>query len=249
MRAFRLRRTARHAALGTIALVAALSLTACQEDDSATPKSSAPVADISAQPSADTSADPGSATPSAPADADKGKDTAGSGTGSGSNESGGVATRPVVDQGRSGGKKDSGVVTTACNGTNSKLSIARVSRPVNHMLLTLTNTGSQPCNAYLAPYLRFGEAQSVPPFVEDSKPQAVVTVAPGESAYAGVRTSSADGSGSNGYETKSLAVGFQGRNGGNSGSPVNVPMSKSVYVDDTLAVTYWQTEMSDALMY
>lgn len=51
------------------------------------------------------------------------------------------------------------------------------------MLLTVTNTGSTACNAYYYPFLRFGEAQSTPPVIEESKPQAVVTVLPGESAY------------------------------------------------------------------
>ncbi|MGJ3560305.1 DUF4232 domain-containing protein [Streptomyces sp. INA 01156] len=81
-------------------------------------------------------------------------------------------------------------------------------RPLNHLLLTVTNTGSKNCDLIGYPAVRFGEAQSVPPAFEDSKPQAVVTLAPGESGYAGVLLSAADGSGSHGYTTKSLQVFF-----------------------------------------
>jgi hypothetical protein len=118
------------------------------------------------------------------------------------------------------------------------------------MLLTVTNSGSKACNAYSYPFLKFGEAQSAPQVFEESKPQAVVTLNPGQSAYAAVMTSSADGSGTNGYSTKDLTVSFQGREGsGSSGASTTVPLTKPVYVDSTLTVTYWQTDMTDALTY
>ncbi|WP_332836383.1 DUF4232 domain-containing protein [Streptomyces odonnellii] len=120
-----------------------------------------------------------------------------------------------------------------------------MSRPLNHLLLTVTNTGSKNCHLVGYPAVRFGEAQSVPPVIEDSKPQAVVTLAPGESGYAGVLLSAADGSGSNGYTAKYLEVYF-----GKSPSPARPTLpKKGVYVDSSLSVTYWQADMADALTW
>ncbi|MFI9493051.1 MULTISPECIES: DUF4232 domain-containing protein [Streptomyces] len=250
MRTLRLHRTARTSALATAAVLAALSLTACGGGDSSAAGTPAPVSDApSPQPAND-----------AKAPAEQGKDAAGSTTSpdaasvpdaasaknSGKN-SGSTHAEPAANTSKG---TDSGVVTLACHGGNSKVTLKPVTRPVNHMLLTVTNTGSKSCNAYGYPAVRFGEAQSVPPAYEESKPQAVVTLAPGESAYAGVMTNSADGSGTNGYSTKSLTVYFQGRDlSGSTGQGANVPLSEKVYVDSTLTVTYWQADMADALMY
>lgn len=248
MRTLNFRRAARTSALGAVALIASLSLTACQGDEpepyDALPSASAGSASKTPAESAGSSGDKSTAAP----DADQGKDSTGSGSG------GGTSTTQPKDGGGNGGggSDDSGdAVTVTCTGANTKLSITEVSRPVNHMLLTMTNTGSKACNAYSYPYLKFGEAQSVPNTFEDSKPQAVTTINPGESAYAGVLTSSADGSGSNGYDTKDLEVSFQNRDGNsdNTGSSVGVPLSKSVHVDSSLTVSYWQMSMDDALTY
>ncbi|WLQ49151.1 DUF4232 domain-containing protein [Streptomyces poriferorum] len=251
MRTLNFRRAARTSALGAVALVASLSLTACQGDDpepyDALPSASAGSASKTPAESAGASGDKGTAAP----DADQGKDATGSGSGGGTS-----TTKPKDDSGNgnggSGGSGDNAnTATVTCTGGNTKLSITEISRPVNHMLLTMTNTGSKACNAYYYPYLKFGEAQSVPNTFEDSKPQAVVTINPGESAYAGVMTSSADGSGSNGYSAKDLSVSFQNRDGNsdNTGSSVSVPLSKSVHVDSSLTVSYWQMSMDDALTY
>ncbi|WP_457460332.1 DUF4232 domain-containing protein [Streptomyces sp. TE5632] len=125
------------------------------------------------------------------------------------------------------------------------MTATEVSRPLNHLLLTVTNTGSKNCDLIGYPAVRFGEAQSVPPAFEDSKPQAVVTLAPGESGYAGVLLSAADGSGSNGYTAKSLAVFF---NDGAGTARPSLP-AKGVYVDDSIGVSYWQSTMADALAW
>ncbi|MZD55423.1 DUF4232 domain-containing protein [Streptomyces sp. SID5606] len=124
------------------------------------------------------------------------------------------------------------------------ITAANAPRPINHLLLTATNTGSKTCALPPYPAARFGEAQSVPPVAESSKPQALTTLAPGESGYAGVRLSSGDGSGENGYETDSLAIPFE------DGSIATVKLpSGGVYVDTALTVTYWQTSAANALEY
>lgn len=146
----------------------------------------------------------------------------------------------------SSGSQDSGPTRTSCTTANSRMTATVVSRPLNHLLLTVTNTGSKNCNVIGYPAVRFGEAQSVPPVFEDSKPQAVVTLAPGESGYAGVLLSAADGSGSNGYTAKSLQV-YVNKDAGAAFKP-SLP-AKGVYVDDSISVTYWQQTMADALTW
>ncbi|MET7456498.1 DUF4232 domain-containing protein [Streptomyces sp. NPDC005574] len=138
-----------------------------------------------------------------------------------------------------------------CEGSVTRTVAAPLTRPVNHLLLTVTNTGSKTCFLYGYPAVRFGEAQAVPPVIEDSQPQAVVTLKPGESGYAAVNLSSADGSGANGYTAKSLTVFFHGRSGNEStGASAHPPLpAKGVYVDDSLKVTYWQQSMDDAISW
>ncbi|MFF2844726.1 DUF4232 domain-containing protein [Streptomyces sp. NPDC058001] len=137
--------------------------------------------------------------------------------------------------------------TVTCTGATTRVTVTQVSRPINHLLLTATNTGTAPCYAYGAPYLRFDQAQSAVQFIEDSKPQAVVTLQPGESAYAGIITSSPEGA--EGYTAKKLGVLFANRamNGSvGSEAPVTLPKG-GVYVDSSNQVTYWQTDLSTAL--
>jgi hypothetical protein len=119
------------------------------------------------------------------------------------------------------------------------------------MLLTVTNTGSKTCDLYYYPAVNFGDAQSVPPVMKDSQPQAVTTLAPGQSGYAGVALAGGDnGSGTNGRTAKSLSVYFFDRNN-NSISPAATPTlpAKGVYIDDSLRVTYWLSDAQDALTY
>ncbi|MFJ8473433.1 DUF4232 domain-containing protein [Kitasatospora sp. NPDC094011] len=136
-----------------------------------------------------------------------------------------------------------------CEGGNTRTTAAPLNRPVNHMLLTVTNTGTGACFLYGYPAVRFGEAQAVPPVIDDSKPQAVVTLQPGESGYASVNLSSTDGSNAeHGYTATSLTVYFSGPAMSESvgtGAHPALP-AKGVYVDDSLKVTYWQQSMDDA---
>ncbi|MFJ5261713.1 DUF4232 domain-containing protein [Streptomyces sp. NPDC088387] len=136
-----------------------------------------------------------------------------------------------------------------CNGANTRTTAQPVSRPLNHMLLTVTNTGSKPCALLYYPVLRFDEMQWVPQPIEDSKPQAVPTLNPGESGYAGVRLSSGDGSGTGGTTGRKLTVAFQGRTPNSTGGPSATPPlpAKGVYYDSVLSVTYWQQERESAL--
>ncbi|MGW6058152.1 DUF4232 domain-containing protein [Streptomyces sp. NPDC055189] len=136
-----------------------------------------------------------------------------------------------------------------CSAATTKVTVKEVSRPVNHLLLKAKNTGTKTCYAYSAPFLRFDEAQAPTQWLEDSTPQAVVTLEPGQSAYAGIGTSSPEGS--NGYQAHSLDVLFSNRAAnGSVGAPAAAKLpSGGVYVDSSAFVTYWQTSASDALMW
>ncbi|MEV6313305.1 DUF4232 domain-containing protein [Streptomyces sp. NPDC051840] len=251
MRNLRFRHAARTSALSAAALLTALSLTACQgggQESADSAGKTAATAGASEAPTAGTDGKTDDGASDRPAN-----DDSTSGTSKGSDSAPKPVTEPASQQ--RGDRdddtaEDDGPVTRACDGSNSRVKLTTAPRPVNHMLLTVTNTSSQACSTYHYPFVRFGEAQSTPPVFEASKPQAVVTVLPGESAYAGVLTSSADGSGTGGYSTKKATVHFQGRDaGGSTGPSANAPLSKAVYVDSTLKVTYWQTDIDTALMY
>lgn len=136
-----------------------------------------------------------------------------------------------------------------CTAAMTELTVEKVDRPINHLLLKATNTSSKTCNAYHAPYLRFGDAQSATAVNMDSKPQAVITLKPGQSAYAGITTSSPEGT--HGRQVHDLGVLFANRawNGsvGDFGNP-KLP-GGGVYVDSSATVTYWQSNAATALSW
>ncbi|GAA2292237.1 DUF4232 domain-containing protein [Streptomyces kunmingensis] len=227
-------------AAATVAL-AALSLTACNDgsgvkDEGASSGSSTTVSPT-ASPTAGERTDDAKPAPDTPAASDT-ADTANA-----------PAAKSPAAKAPAKNAPAASTRTVTCEGSTTRTVAAPLTRPVNHMLLTVTNTGSNTCYLYGYPAARFGEAQSVPPVDEDTKPQAVVTLKPGESGYASVRLSAADGSGSNGYTAKTLSVYFQGRSGNESvgsGATPALP-AKGLYVDDSLEVTYWQQSMDSVL--
>jgi hypothetical protein len=164
----------------------------------------------------------------------------------GSSDSTGGTSGSKGSEGSNGSHDDSASDSSRCSVKSTRTTATEVSRPLNHLLLTVTNTGSGNCDLVHYPAVRFDEAQSVPPAIEDSKPQAVVTLAPGESGYASVLLSAADGSGSGGYKAKSLAVYFD-QNASGAAQP-SLP-AKGVHIDDSLRVSYWQSSMADALTW
>ncbi|MFG2369632.1 DUF4232 domain-containing protein [Streptomyces mirabilis] len=233
-------RTARTRLLAaTTVALAALALTACDNGKGVRDEGPSAASNSSSQPTGST-ADGG--TTAKPAG-----ETGGSTAAPKSTTTPGTTTAGTSGGSGSAGKNGGGTTATrnpACNGANTKTTATEVSRPLNHLLLTVTNTGAKNCDLTGYPIARFGEAQSVPPVAESTHPQAVVTLTPGESGYAGVLLSAADGSGGNGYTAKTLVVGFAK---GSSATPA-LP-AKGVYVDDKLTVTYWQQRLDDALAY
>ncbi|MFH8785404.1 DUF4232 domain-containing protein [Streptomyces roseoverticillatus] len=235
------------AAMAAVA-VAALSLTACGADgkgegvrqegaaspqaSSAAPQPSGPAQAPERDASAAKSAAPASSTSHRARGTDGTAGTDGR-TGKGGKGGKGSASRdPYAPENR-----------VDCSAADVEVVATPVSRPLNHMLLTLTNKGSKMCDLKGYPVVKFEGAQSVPPVIEDSKPQAVTSLKPGEKGYAGVILSSGEGSGGEGYTAQSLQIGFEG-----SDRMVEAALqAKGVHVDNALRVTYWVTSPGDAL--
>ncbi|MFD4118130.1 DUF4232 domain-containing protein [Streptomyces niveus] len=225
------------ATAATTALVAALALTACGQTDAvgaaSKPDDAKTVSTSTSTPTPtakdEATSKPGEATDK-PQDANRhNAETAGSSSGK-----------------NSSGSAKSGARTT-CTGGNTKVTVTNVARPINHLLVTATNTGKGTCDAYYAPLLGFDDAQAVTQINEDSKPQAVVTLAPGESAYASIALG---GDGSPDIAAYQLSVHFAGRaNEGSVGSPANLTLPKGTMISDTTSVSYWQSTMADALTW
>ncbi|GGR34315.1 DUF4232 domain-containing protein [Streptomyces netropsis] len=162
----------------------------------------------------------------------------------------------AAKDGRSGsaaGSSDKGksAAPGVCASGTVKVEVKAVSRPVNHLLVVATNTSKAACTAHGYPFLRFDQDQATTPVIDKSRPQAPVTLAPGKSAYAGIVTSAADGSGGTGRKAKKLAVSFQGPGDGSTvGDKMDAPLpGGSVHVDDQAQGTYWQSSQADALKW
>ncbi|MEV7320461.1 DUF4232 domain-containing protein [Streptomyces sp. NPDC093970] len=144
-------------------------------------------------------------------------------------------------------KKASPVVT--CTAANTKVTVTQVSRPINHLLLKATNTGTKPCYADIAPFLRAGaDAQAPVAWADETTPQAVVTLDHGQSAYAGITTSTPEGEG--GAKEKTLGVFFSDRNGHATGKETTLKLPNGgVFFNSAAVVTYWQDNAQDALAW
>ncbi|MEV8541860.1 DUF4232 domain-containing protein [Streptomyces sp. NPDC051572] len=151
----------------TLAAAASLALTACGTDlDSAAENTPTVAADNGISSTATSEADAGNTKAAA-----SGTDVAVT------SKSGGGST---TAKGSTGSKGSTSTIVT-CTGANTKVTAQTVTRPLNHLLLTVKNTGSKTCYLYGYPALRFTDAQAVPPVDEDSQPQAVTTLRPGQS--------------------------------------------------------------------
>ncbi|MFJ5877446.1 DUF4232 domain-containing protein [Streptomyces sp. NPDC093088] len=232
---------------------AALSLTACQgsaggtrdEGRASSPTTTAPTTTATAP---TTAPEPTSTSTPAPTPTDP----APSGNASTSPQgSSGATAAPGKSKGDGNGKGGGGGKDTAdrpCDASAVRVVYSPVSRPLNHALLTVTNTGRTACSAYYAPVLRLDDGQAAVAVDQGSKPQAVVTLFPGESAYAAMILSAADGSGQHGRTSKRLTVWFAPRdNVGSAGGPAVLKLPAGTYTDSTTRVTYWQSSMEDAL--
>ncbi|GGR73984.1 hypothetical protein GCM10010252_10750 [Streptomyces aureoverticillatus] len=224
-------------AAATIAL-ATLSLTACGSEDNVRDEGAAkPSGAASGEGVGGTSSgSSGDATPSS--DHTKSRETDGKGTSPGKDT--GTSTGTGTADGSDPNAPENRV---PCSAANTSITAAPVSRPLNYMLITITNTGSKMCDLPGYPILKFEGAQSVPPVIEDSKPQAVTSLKPGGKGYAAAILSAGDGSGGEGRTATTLQVGFQG-----SDRMADAALqARGVHIDDSLRVSYWQSDAATAL--
>ncbi|GAA3492872.1 DUF4232 domain-containing protein [Streptomyces cremeus] len=240
-------RTARRTRLlaaASIAFAATLSLTAC-ESGKGTKDAGAPRASDPARPVGTPSTTDGTSTEASSTG------TASSGTRHApSGSTGKSTTGSTGGKNSTAGNGDSGPHAPAnrarCDASNIKVTAQVVDRPLNTMILTATNTGSKLCDLFYAPVVRFEGAQSVPPSMKDTQPQAVVGLKPGRSGYAAVKLSSPTGTPDPGHTAKSLSIGFYDKDHRNldAFAPVRLP-AKGVYVDSSIRVSFWQSDLDD----
>ncbi|MEV5508863.1 DUF4232 domain-containing protein [Streptomyces orinoci] len=137
----------------------------------------------------------------------------------------------------------------ACTPADVKIETRKVTSPDRHLLLVAT--AKKACTAYGFPFLRFDQDQASAASVDQSKPAKPVKLAPGKSAYAGVRTSSADGSGGTGRDAKQLNVALQSEGGDQveGGETQAALPATPLHVDDSSQTTYWQDSEAAALKW
>ncbi|MEZ0108815.1 hypothetical protein ABH920_002816 [Catenulispora sp. EB89] len=141
-------------------------------------------------------------------------------------------------------------LAAACTTDQLKGTVSALVRPINHVLLTVTNTGGAACSVYYYPDLRFdADQQAVTQPVEDSKPQAVVTIDPGQSAYASIGTSAADSSAGKVEPQVEVFLESRDQSGSLPGS-LKLSLPNDTVVDQNSAfVTYWQYDMQSAIAW
>jgi hypothetical protein len=244
-------RTHRLAVALASSAVLALALTACGEGDA----ESESVGTATTEPTdttvtATATATSASASPSASAtatgQATKGAGSQGPGNGGGT---GAGATKTS-----SAGTGSSSAKPVDCTTGSLKFAIKGVKSPINHVLITATNTSSKPCRIYRYPALRLSEnSQAEAAMLGQSQPQAVVTLDRGATAYAGLITASVDRNSQTKVTTSSIGLSLHGPDAEDSSTEngVDVPVpGGSLYVEeDNAQVTFWQDNVSDALAW
>ncbi|MFJ7088118.1 DUF4232 domain-containing protein [Streptomyces griseus] len=231
MRINRIRTTA----VAVTALAAALSLTACGGEDKAMGTKSAGAAETAA-PAASNTGD------TAQQDAPEAGAPETQTVPAGGKHAGGNGKKPETAP-----NAEAAASIPTCTPKNSTVKVSKVSRPINHLLLTVTNTGSKDCAAYHAPFLRFDDAQAVYPILDDSKPQAVVVLSPGEKAYAGIGLLGEPGE-NEPVRSDNLGVIMVDKNNKSKGE-ATLKLPAETYTDSLGFVTYWQSDMETALMF
>jgi hypothetical protein len=239
-------------AVSAVALAATLSLTACNNGEGTKDAGAASASSsTSTAPSESTAGDHDTESAGESGSGTSGAGTSGSGaqqtsTGSGHGGKGskGGDQSSTGTAGTSG--SDASTQRVRCDSTNIKVTAQVVSRPLNTMILTATNKGTKSCDLYYAPVVRFEGAQSVPPSMKDTQPQAVVGLKPGESGYAVVKLSSPTGTPDPGHTAKSLSIGFYDAQHKNVGGFADAALpAKGVYIDSSLKVSFWNSDLDD----
>lgn len=233
--------------------VLALTLAACGEGDAesrSVESTTTESTDPALTPSATSPSPSPSTTTSATATEDSAKDADAENSAGGSGKDGGTGAGDSNSP--SSGTVPGGAKPVDCTTGSLKFAIKKVKNPVDHVLITATNTGSKACHIYSYPALRISEnSQAVTARVGESKPRTVVTLDRGATGYAGLITASADRNSETKVTTPSIGLSLFGPDEGPTGSAVDIPVpGGSLYVEeDNAQVTYWQDNPGDALAW
>ncbi|MBO8191573.1 DUF4232 domain-containing protein [Streptomyces oryzae] len=223
-------RTIRTTGLAAVAAAAAFSLTACQgdggKDDDAGSASSAEV-------SKGTGA----------------KDSASAGSDSGSTTSDGGTQNNKASSGGSGKPAEggaSGAKGSVCTVGTVSVSLQETGGSAPVILLKATNNGSTRCDLYGHPFVGYPDAQSSIP-AGGGKPQSVVSLEPGTSAYAALGLEKGDGG--NMHREKQLTVQLADRSlhGTGATAEVTAPGEAGLALSDNSTVTYWNDTTEQVL--
>ncbi|WP_051885971.1 DUF4232 domain-containing protein [Streptomyces hygroscopicus] len=153
-----------------------------------------------------------------------------------------------ADAGAQGGLRadgGTGEEPGACGLDTMSVSVTSVPQPANHLLMEITNQSGASCRLTGFPVVRFGDARSAVPADGNTRPQTAVTLAPGESGYAGLTTSAANVPAGGGRTAAGMTVALPD---GQSRHTVDLP-GDAVEVGDGAEVGYWQSDASDALLW
>ncbi|WEV26457.1 DUF4232 domain-containing protein [Streptomyces sp. 71268] len=253
----RLRGNAVRITAATVTALAALTLTACGSDDSSGTKTegkadSAPslepaAKDASAENGGDSGAETGGKGDSP---VGQGSGTGGTGgsdsAGQGGTETGGkgpgvegAKERPTDTGSDAGsGSEDGGPTDKPCTVADTQITLEHTGGTIPAITLKLTNTGSTACNAYHVPLVGYPNAQA-PLAVGGDKPQAVRTVAPGESTTATIGLGSEDGSTPHREQRLTVTLVDADNHPLSGQATVSAPAGAGLLLDDNSSVTYW----------
>ncbi|MEV6199901.1 DUF4232 domain-containing protein [Streptomyces sp. NPDC051771] len=242
-----MRTSVRTLTLPAAALIAALALTACQSSDQEAAPAPAKPAQSTAAPTASTSPSTSTSTSTeqpttAPTKAPSTTTTTPTRTPT-ATKAPRKTTAPPAKPAPEAGATSETPSLRPCTAADVKVVASKVTRPINHLALTITNTGDRTCHALNAPLVGFDDSQAPIAIVEDSKPQAVVTLAPGASGYASLILTGEPGADTHGMTVRTIKVSLT------ADSMVTLKAPEGTYVDDGAAVSYWQRELEDALQY
>lgn len=225
----RTRRTVRSAGLVAVAAAAMFSLTACQGDGG----KDNDAASVSS--STETSKDSGSK--DSGSDAKNGEN--GSSNGTDTNGTGGNGGTQNANGGGDTQAGGSGVKRKTCTAATNTIRFQRTGGSAPVILIKATNQDSERCDLYGYPFVGYPDAQA-PIAVGGGKPQAVVSLEPGESAYASLSLET--GQGNNLHRETDLTVELANRKQQGTGSNASLTApGEGLALSDTSTVSYWNT--------
>ncbi|MCX4549076.1 DUF4232 domain-containing protein [Streptomyces sp. NBC_01387] len=216
--------------------------------------------DAADSPSTSTSADSSSSDSSASSSSSSGKESdtsastggksGSSAQGSGSSGTSGTSGNTGGTSGSSSGKggtsgSSSGKGDATCTTDDTKIALVETGGTLPVILIKAVNASGGRCDIYGFPTVGYPGAQAAIGANEDSKPQAVVTLAPGQSAYAAIALPS----GAHTHREKTLTISLHGRDMGpiDGQTTVTAPGAAGLALSDSSMVTYWQSSEESAL--